>query len=133
MSLPLEDAIMGEIGFGRHWNWYGGSGSCEGIRQAAIKKLPAAIRQHHKAGDSIAEPSDGLIGVLKRIERAEESRFTLQKTWEATATVIRGHIDYAKEPVGKRNAAFRELVEFLEGRYLSGADDSPPLRRDGSD
>jgi hypothetical protein len=89
MSLELEDEIMAAIGLGNHYNWFNGSGSCFGIRNAAIRRLPIAIRAAQKRGAKIARPPKELIKMLYEVSRRESSDSSLTKTWQALSDAIR--------------------------------------------
>lgn len=115
MSLLLEDTIMREIGLGNHYSWFNGSGSCAGIRRDAIRRLPEALRSHDLT------PHPALLRVLERVADQEGQydrdggRYVLTKTWQATATAIRAHMD--------GNPA--SVVDYVKRTYI----ESDPLDR----
>lgn len=109
MSLPMEDEIMREIGLGNHYSWFNGSGSCGGIRKAAARRLPDALRAHGIA------PHMPLLRLLERVAEQEgqngrDYQYVLTKTWQACSTVIRAHMD------GDANRA--QVREHVERAYL---------------
>lgn len=107
MSLPTEDEIMREIGLGNHYSWFNGSGSCAGIRKAAVRKLPEVLRAHDLT------PHLQLVRVLERVAESEGQNgqdylYVLTKTWQACSTAIRAHMD--GDPAG--------AVSYVERTFL---------------
>ncbi len=123
MALELESKIMAEIGFGAPPSYYGGSGSCESIRDEAAKRLPAAIRRHHRANPKqIILPNADLIALVERAaESLDKNEFTLAKTWQVAAEVIRTHMSASIFSKGKARAEYiARSVEEIR-RIYSGA------------
>ena len=117
MSLPLEDEIMEEIGLGRHYYWYNGSGSCIHIRQAAVDKLYRVLLARWQAGEPVAFPN------LDQVELAHQAAtivdredYTLTLTWQACANVIRWHMaQWHLDRAGKKwkEARHTDIIEPL--------------------
>jgi hypothetical protein len=93
MALPLEEAIMREIGLENNYRWYNGSGSCGAIRRVISDKLVQAIKKHHEAGDPIAAPHPTLMALMREASQWDHSPFVLTIAWQVASDIIRAHMD----------------------------------------
>lgn len=118
MSLPLEDTIMREIGLGNYPNWYNGSGSCSYIRKAAARQLAAAIQKHHDVGEPIMPPNQKLIDlVIEYALGADDSEYSLTRTWEIASDAIRAHMSaHATNGGSKADTIFNEIFYYYVKR-----------------
>ena len=126
MTMPLETEIMGKIGFGEHFSWYNGSGSCKAIRQRAASKLEAAIQEEHNTDPTaIAPPDPRLIALLKKVaEEGDVSRYQLTRTWQAASNIIAAHIHQAQVDEEARQEAYSHLAQYIRRRYLPAVSSS---------
>ena len=111
MALDLEVEIMAAIGLAQHYNWFNGSGSCRGIRNEAIRRLPNAIRAAKRKGAKIVMPPKDLLRMLEEISYQEESDYSLTKTWTALSDAIRTCMTIAET---KRGAAKKCVDDWAE-------------------
>ena len=114
MALELESEIMAAIGLGQHYNWFNGSGSCYGIRNAAIRKLPSAIRAARRRGKKIVMPPKELLNMLEEVSRTESSDYSLTKTWQALSDAIRTCMTIAEN----KKAAVRNCLDEWAACHL---------------
>jgi hypothetical protein len=125
MAMELESRIMAEIGLHTHYNWFNGSGSCAGIRRAAVELLPKAIAKHKKAKEKIKIPSSRMMKLLRNVaDYGDESMYSLTKTWQACSEAIAacihaGHGD--KEIMAHIEKYIEENYarNFNEGRHAN--------------
>lgn len=117
MSLPLEDTIMRDIGFGNHFYWYNGSSSCRWIRQEAARQLPDAIRTQHQKGEKVVAPVNALIHLVQTVANWERGDATLTITWQIASDVIRAHMELCNVPEAERPEHIRKEIMYLQECY----------------
>lgn len=93
MAVELESTIMVEIGLGNNYRWFNGSGSCGGIRQSAVSKLPSAAVKH---GLSISPRWLAHCNTADKVDQVDGQQYTLTNTWIACSYAIQDAI-YRKE------------------------------------
>lgn len=93
MALELETKIMQEVGLGMHFNWFNGSGSCKYVREEAARNLAKAIEKHHKAGEKIVAPDNGLLALMDQATKWDENQYILTIAWQVASYVIAAHME----------------------------------------
>jgi len=89
MAVDLESKVMREIGLGNNYQWFNGSGSCGGIRNAAIEKLPSVAR---KNGLSISGEWIAYCKKASLVDGFGDGAYTLTNTWVACSYAIQDAI-----------------------------------------
>lgn len=134
MAIELESDIMASIGLGQHYTYFNGSGSCRVIRNAAIARLPQAVRNFRRKKAKIALPPASMLGMLEDISRAEESDYSLTRTWVALAEGIQMLIYIAENPDTPAQSFIEDWAQqhhvkvvhhFYGGRYRNGGSTVP--------
>ncbi len=81
MADPIEQQVMAAIGFGSHYNWYNGSGSCKGRAREALRLLPMKLEAEEMTLDpQWAAAIQQAIG--------EDSEYGLTMAWKACSYAI---------------------------------------------
>lgn len=96
MATDIEQQIMRAVGLHSHYNWYNGSGSCQGIRHKAVAELAGAINAARDDGALIAPLDPACAEMLAMVSSMMDERdTTLTHTWQAIANCIRAHQEAA--------------------------------------
>lgn len=80
MAVDLEQKVMRQTGLGNHYSWFNGSGSCQYIRDEAIKRLPGAAKEN---GLDISSAWLAHLRTASQVDNVNSGKYSLTNVWIA--------------------------------------------------